>query len=302
MPWLKEVPRSKAGPHSAEIKELQRMLREAGFDAGPSDGWFGPKTAAAVRRFQQSRKLTTDAEVGPQTWGAFGMQGLPRNASAPAGPIDVPATSPGGPKSGLPMPPAPGAPAPAGPEINPDAPLPDGAPHDRRESWFLSQQPGPYNPAEDAPGNGNCGPSAVTMIARAFGKVNVDAQGVDAAVEETRRRIGEGMSEYKGTSIAGLVKAAESYGLDAHTMGGVTTIEQIQNELAQGRLVIGHVKATYLRPNPTSGHYTVITKIENGRVYLNDSSNKGGPMDISVADFWKAVKARGSYTMISVGA
>lgn len=300
MPWLKEVPRSKAGPDAAAVRELQRKLKAAGLDPGPVDGWFGPRTAAAVRKFQQMRKLVTDAEVGPQTWGALGLQGAPRTgAPAPGHPVDVPATSPGGPKSSLPMP---GAPAPAAPTVDPGAPLPDGSAHDRRDQWFLSQQPGPYNPAEDAPGNGNCGPSAVTMIGRAFGKINVDKHGVDAAVEETRRRIGESQSEYSGTSIAGLVKAAKSYGMDAHTMGGVTTIEQIQNELAQGRLVIAHVKATYLRPNPRSGHYTVVTKIENGRVYLNDSSNKGGPMDISVDDFWKAVRARGTHMMISVGA
>jgi peptidoglycan hydrolase-like protein with peptidoglycan-binding domain len=32
---------------------VQRRLNQTGFDAGPEDGIYGPKTTAAVRRFQQ---------------------------------------------------------------------------------------------------------------------------------------------------------------------------------------------------------------------------------------------------------
>ena len=32
---------------------IQRRLNQTGFDAGPEDGIYGPRTTAAVRRFQQ---------------------------------------------------------------------------------------------------------------------------------------------------------------------------------------------------------------------------------------------------------
>ncbi len=293
LPYLTEVPKAKAGPNAASVKALQRRLKAAGFDPGPSDGWLGPRTAKALRAFQQSRGLKVDAEAGPKTWAAFGLKGAPRpKAPKPA----APAPGPNQP-SNLGLPPiAPPAP-PAAPSEGAPA---DGSPHERRHDWFLSQQRGQFNPNEDVLGNGNCGPAAVTMVARAFGKVDTDAAGVDAAVEESRRRIGDGMDEKKGTSIAGLQQALGSYGLDAQVKASPHTIALIQGELDQGKLVIAHVKATYIwGPNARTGHYTVVTAIKDGRVYLNDSSNLNGPMDVSIAEFEKAIAARGTYTIIS---
>jgi spore germination protein YaaH len=54
-----------------EVKELQQSLRAAGFDPGPIDGVFGPRTAAAVRSFQQSRGLKVDGIAGPITRAAL---------------------------------------------------------------------------------------------------------------------------------------------------------------------------------------------------------------------------------------
>lgn len=44
------------------VKQVQTLL---GCDA---DGFFGPKTEAAVRAFQRERKLVPDGIVGPRTW------------------------------------------------------------------------------------------------------------------------------------------------------------------------------------------------------------------------------------------
>jgi hypothetical protein len=294
MPWLSEVPKSKAGPDAESVRALQRKLKEAGFDPGPADGWFGPKTAAAVRKLQQARGLTVDAQVGPQTWGSLGLQGAPRtNPTGAPAPGDLALPGADGPKSGLSLPGA--------VTTDPGAPPPPSSPHERREDWFLSQQPGPYNPNEDAPGNGNCGPSAVTMVARAFGKVTFPKEGADAAVEETRRRIGESQSEYQGTSIAGLQKALRSYDLDAQVIHNVTDVSKIQAELAKGRLVIAHVSTYHLSGNRGGGHYTVVTGIKDGKVYLNDPAHKQGPMVVDAGVFMESVNDRGTHMMVSVG-
>jgi DNA invertase Pin-like site-specific DNA recombinase/peptidoglycan hydrolase-like protein with peptidoglycan-binding domain len=50
------------------VKTLQRSLRQLGWAPGPVDGLFGPRTEAAVRRFQAARGLATDGVAGPVTW------------------------------------------------------------------------------------------------------------------------------------------------------------------------------------------------------------------------------------------
>lgn len=53
------------GDTGADVRLLQRFLGVA------DDGDFGPLTEAAVRRYQQMRRLGVDGVVGPQTWGAI---------------------------------------------------------------------------------------------------------------------------------------------------------------------------------------------------------------------------------------
>jgi peptidoglycan hydrolase-like protein with peptidoglycan-binding domain len=52
---------------SPRVKKLQRQLRRAGLRPGPIDGRFGPRTEAAVTRFQQRRGLPATAVVDPRT-------------------------------------------------------------------------------------------------------------------------------------------------------------------------------------------------------------------------------------------
>jgi len=202
----------------------------------------------------------------------------------------------------LPGAPAP-TPAPARPQPGPPPrATPGGLPADPA-SWFISQNAGAYNTREDAPGNGNCGPTSLTMIARAFGKVHVTPESANAAIEETRRRMGAGSrqsDEFKGTSFKQLEKGAASFGLNTHVVWG--GIDKVRAELAQGRLVIAHVCATYLRPGTRTGHYAVVWKVEGDKVYLNDPANRKGPMVITVAQFLAAQKARGTQGLVSIGA
>jgi peptidoglycan hydrolase-like protein with peptidoglycan-binding domain len=49
------------------VRPLQQLLRARGHSIAV-DGAFGPQTEAAVKSFQQSKGLTVDGIVGPQTW------------------------------------------------------------------------------------------------------------------------------------------------------------------------------------------------------------------------------------------
>lgn len=139
------------------------------------------------------------------------------------------------------------------------------------------------------------------MVARAFGQLPISAKEVDAAVETMRRRMGESSNEYRGTSVAGIVKGLRSYGLEAQAIWSIDSVEPIRAELAKGRLVIAHVVPTYLWAGAETGHYTVVTAIENGKVYLNDPASRSGPVIVSVSDFWRAVRKRGTYAIVSAG-
>ena len=62
----------KKGSKGECVKTLQSRLIHHGFEPGPVDGVFGPKTLAAVKYFQETRKLKVDGIVGPaETWPAL---------------------------------------------------------------------------------------------------------------------------------------------------------------------------------------------------------------------------------------
>jgi len=51
-----------------KTKDIQRALKNAGFDVGTIDGKIGPKTKKAIEDFQKSKNLKADGKVGPKTW------------------------------------------------------------------------------------------------------------------------------------------------------------------------------------------------------------------------------------------
>jgi hypothetical protein len=55
------------GDHLPTVGILQKLLNRAGAKLDP-DGVFGPKTLAAVKKFQSSRYLKPDGIVGKKTW------------------------------------------------------------------------------------------------------------------------------------------------------------------------------------------------------------------------------------------
>ena len=52
---------------SAPVRRLQRMLLGLGYECGPADGWFGPRTEAAVRWFQIKHGLSATGVADAKT-------------------------------------------------------------------------------------------------------------------------------------------------------------------------------------------------------------------------------------------
>lgn len=63
----------KEGSVGPEVREVQSLLAAQGFDPGPADGDFGPRTMTAVIAFQTAKGLEVDGIVGPETRQALGQ-------------------------------------------------------------------------------------------------------------------------------------------------------------------------------------------------------------------------------------
>lgn len=60
-------------PSEAEIRQIQKVLKHAGFKAGPLDGKLGKKTKQALRRFQQKQGLQQTGTPDVKTLAALGI-------------------------------------------------------------------------------------------------------------------------------------------------------------------------------------------------------------------------------------
>lgn len=65
------MPVLQKGSSGPQVLDLQKRLKELGFDPNGVDGNFGPGTQAAVIAFQKSHGLKSDGEVGPNTLAAL---------------------------------------------------------------------------------------------------------------------------------------------------------------------------------------------------------------------------------------
>jgi Peptidase family M23/Putative peptidoglycan binding domain len=80
-----------SGMYGWDVVGLQFKLAWHGFPSGPLDGGFGPRTAAALRRFQRWAHLGADGVAGPVTFAALRRPfahvpfGLRRPLQAPLG-------------------------------------------------------------------------------------------------------------------------------------------------------------------------------------------------------------------------
>jgi peptidoglycan hydrolase-like protein with peptidoglycan-binding domain/DNA invertase Pin-like site-specific DNA recombinase len=52
---------------ATQVREVQRTLQRQGWQPGPVDGLYGPRTKGAVTRFQSAARIGVDGIVGPQT-------------------------------------------------------------------------------------------------------------------------------------------------------------------------------------------------------------------------------------------
>lgn len=59
------------GDTGEDVRALQILLKGRGYNCGSADGIFGSKTEAAVRKYQQAKKLSVDGIVGPATMGSL---------------------------------------------------------------------------------------------------------------------------------------------------------------------------------------------------------------------------------------
>ena len=78
------MPLLKQGSSGLDVINLQKRLKDLGFDPGEPDGRFGPGTTAAVIAFQQSQGLSADGIVGPNTAAALQPNSGGDDASAGA--------------------------------------------------------------------------------------------------------------------------------------------------------------------------------------------------------------------------
>jgi hypothetical protein len=68
-----EIP-AYSDPYSDLVSAVQRRLRALGYDAGPANGEFGPKTQAALAQFQLAAGIPVSGSLDDATLAELDMQ------------------------------------------------------------------------------------------------------------------------------------------------------------------------------------------------------------------------------------
>ncbi len=73
IPSVGQCPLLRKGDRGPAVRRFQTLLRIAGFNPGPIDGIFGPRTQVALLAFQRSiKELEITGVVDSETWVALG--------------------------------------------------------------------------------------------------------------------------------------------------------------------------------------------------------------------------------------
>jgi lysozyme len=70
-PCSEPFPLLKKGDHNEYVRHWQMFLNLNGYACGNADGIFGPKTEAAVKKWQKNHGLKADGIIGPKTWASL---------------------------------------------------------------------------------------------------------------------------------------------------------------------------------------------------------------------------------------
>ena len=63
----------KQGSRGETVKQIQRVIKNAGYYTGSIDGIYGAKTTEGVRKYQRAKGLTADGVAGPNTLRKMGI-------------------------------------------------------------------------------------------------------------------------------------------------------------------------------------------------------------------------------------
>ncbi len=94
-----QQPMSPAQLDRARVKQIQQALDQKGFNAGKTDGIWGPKSRSALRQFQRNKNLQANGKVDQSTLSALGVQ-FAGNQQGPGNSANPPSTTGSGSNSG----------------------------------------------------------------------------------------------------------------------------------------------------------------------------------------------------------